>query len=399
MSGTSTSTSTMASDRIESVTTHLVAPRWIFVRVTTAAGLTGWGEAIVPKRARAVVGAVADLADNLVGHDPGRIEELATRMRQGGFFRDGPVLATAAAAVEHALWDIKGRRYGLPVHEFLGGPVRERTRLYAWVAGDRPSDPVPDVRRRVEQGFTMVKMNATAELDHIDSFDKVEAAVDRVAQIRGELGTSVDIALDFHGRVSRAMAKVLLKELEPLRPFWLEEILPPGLEDQLPSVIPAGYTVPIATGERLLNRIQFARLLRHGVVDVVQPDVSLTGIYELAKIAHLAEAYGVGVAPHCPNGPISLAASLQAGYALENVIVQEQSLGLHYNAGYAGLPTAEMHDYLLDPTLLRPEGGYLPRLTGSGLGIDIDEPAVEKSPPFRLEDPDWRHADGRVAEW
>ncbi|HLR93046.1 MAG TPA: galactonate dehydratase [Jiangellaceae bacterium] len=389
----------MSDDRLAAVETFLVAPRWIFVRVSTGDGYLGWGEAIVPKRARAVQGAVADLAGNVVGTDPDRIEELAQRMRRGGFFRHGPVLATAAAAIEQALWDIKGRRYGLAVHDFLGGAVRERIRAYAWVGGDRPRDVVEHVEQRVAQGFSMVKMNATEEFDYIERGSQVTEVVQRIASIRDAVGDTVDVALDFHGRVHRGMAKVLLRELEPFRPAWIEEPLGPGHDDALPALAAFGSAIPIATGERLTSRWDVKGLLAHGVVDVLQPDVSLTGIFELEKIARMAEAYDVAVAPHCPNGPISLAASLQVGAAAGNVVVQEQSLGLHYNAGYDDLPPGELFDYLHDPEPLTPRDGHLPRPIGPGLGVEVAEDAVRASPQWTLQDADWRHPDGRIAEW
>jgi galactonate dehydratase len=385
--------------KISAVEWHCVAPRWIFVRVQADDGHVGWGEAIVPKRARAVTGAIEDLADNIAGADPDRIEELIQRMRRGAFFRGGVVLASAAAAIETALWDMKGRRYGLPVYEFIGGAVRDRIRLYAWVGGDRPASVVEHVRLRMAQGFTMVKMNATEELDFIDRHGKVTEVVERVGSIRDAFGDTVDIALDFHGRVHRAMAKVLLRELEPFHPAWVEEPLAPGHEDALPRLAAQGCSIPIATGERLTSRWDFKRLLEQGVVDIIQPDVSITGLFELEKLTRMAEAYDVAVAPHCPNGPVSLAASLQAGFAATNVVVQEQSLGLHYNEGYDGLPPGEMFDYLLDPAPLTPHAGHLEQPFGAGLGIDVDEDAVRRSPGWSLRDPDWRHEDGRVAEW
>lgn len=389
----------MTALRIAAITTHLVAPRWIYVRVQTDEGLVGWGEAIAPKRRRAVVGAVEDFADNLIGADPTRIEQLAQRMRQGGFFRGGPILATAAAAIEQALWDLKGKRNGLPVHEFLGGAVRDRVRLYAWVGGDRPHDIVDQVKQRIDQGFTMVKMNATEEMDFIDGLARVKEVIDRVGQFRDAFGSTVDLALDFHGRVHRAMAQTLLKELEPFRPMWIEEPLPPGHDEILRSVVPTGYSVPIATGERLTSRWDFRRLLQDGVVDVIQPDVSITGLAELERLTRMAEAYDVAVAPHCPNGPISLAASLQVDFCASNVVVQEQSLGMHYHQRYEGLPAGEMFDYLTNPVPLTPKDGHLPRPTGPGLGIEIDEDAVRRSEAWSLKDPDWRYGDGRVAEW
>ncbi|MGT2462268.1 galactonate dehydratase [Sinomonas atrocyanea] len=389
----------MSQDHIASVACHPVAPRWLFIRVETSQGLVGWGEAIVPKRANAVVGAVSDLAHNIVGADPDRIEDLVLRMGHGGFFRGTSAVASAAAGIEQALWDIKGRRHGLPVHEFLGGAVRDRTRLYAWIGGDRPDDVAEHTKQRMKQGFSLVKMNATEESDYIDTRERVAQVINRVGSIREAVGDRVEIALDFHGRVHRAMVKVLMRELEPFRLAWIEEPLGPGFESELVHLISPDRSIPIATGERLVHRTQFREIFRHGVADIVQPDVSLTGIFELAKIAHMAEAYDVAVAPHCPNGPISLAASLQVGFATANVVVQEQSVGLHYNQGYEGLPAAEMFDYLLDGTPLEPVDGHLALNAGPGLGIEINEEAVLGSRPWELRDPQWRHQDGRIAEW
>ena len=387
--------------RIADVETFRVPPRWMFVRVRADDGAEGWGEAIVPKRAEAVVGAVADLAANVRGEDAGRIEDLWQRMHAGAFFRGGPVLATAAAAIEHALWDLKGRRHGLPVHDFLGGPVRERTRAYAWIGGDEPSDVVAQAEVRVQQGFTAVKMNATPALDYVDHHGAVDAAVARVGSLRERFGPSLGIAVDFHGRVHRAMARALLRELEPYRLMWVEEAGPPERDDVLAHVASVAGGTPIATGERLTSRFEVRPLLERGVVDILQPDVSLTGLFELEKICRMAEAYDVAVAPHCPNGPISLAASLQVGACCGNVIVQEQSLGMHYHQGYEGLPRGELFDYLADPRPLEPRDGFFAVPTGPGLGIEVSAEAVEEGArkSWRLPDPVWRYDDGRLAEW
>lgn len=378
-----------------------VPPRWMFVRVRADDGAEGWGEAIVPKRAEAVAGAVADLAANVAGEDAGRIEDLWQRMHAGAFFRGGPILATAAAAIEHALWDLKGRRHGLPVHEFLGGRVRDRTRAYAWIGGDRPDDVVAQARVRREQGFTAVKLNATPQLDHLDHHGAVDAAVARVASLREALGPYFGIALDFHGRVHRSVARTLLRELEPLNLMWVEEPGPPERDEVLVHLARAAGGTPIATGERLTSRFEARRLLESGVVDILQPDVSLTGLFELEKICRMAEAYDVAVAPHCPNGPISLAASLQVGACCGNVIVQEQSLGMHYHQSYEGLPRGELLDYLADPRPLQPVEGFLDVPAGPGLGIELDAASIAAGTrqPWRLPDPQWRHDDGRLAEW
>jgi galactonate dehydratase len=385
--------------KIARVETFCVSPRWIFIRVETDGGLVGWGESIGPKRVNAVLGAIADLTHNIIGEDPRRVEELWQRMFRGGFFRGGPVLATAIAGIEMALWDIKGKHYNIPVHEFLGGRVRDQVRAYVWVGGDRPDNVVPMVKTRVEQGFTAVKMNATPEMHYLDAASKVDAAVGRVAAIREAFGPDFGIAVDFHGRVHRAMARQLIHALEPYRLMWIEEPLLPEHNDLLANVVGQAST-PIATGERLHNRWEFKGLLEARVVDIIQPDVSFTGLHELEKISRMAEAYDVVVAPHCPNGPICLAATLQVDACVPNLVMQEYSLNIHYNTGFHGMAAGEMGDYLLNREVLAANDGCIAIPTGPGLGISINEDLVRaRHKPWTVPDPNWRNPDGTFAEW
>lgn len=385
---------------ITDITAFRVPPRWIFVRVTTDDGRIGWGESIVPKRARAVVGAIADMAANLEGTDANRIEDAAQRLRRGGFFRHGPILATAAAGIEQALWDLKGRAHGLPIHEFLGGAVRETVRAYAWIGGDRSEDVVEHARKRIEQGFGAVKMNATPALGHVGERATIDAAVARMGALRDAFGNGLDIALDFHGRVHRAALKPLLAELEQFRPMWVEEAATPENEESLKLLARAARSIPVATGERLVSRWEFKRLLDSGAVDIIQPDVSMTGLFELEKIARLGEIYDVAIAPHCPNGPISLAASLQVAFCCPNIVIQEQSLGLHYHEGYAGLPAGDLLDYLADAQPLTTDHGAFRLFRGPGLGITLDaEKIAAAQSDWQLPGADWTHPDGTYAEW
>ncbi|MCB8840481.1 galactonate dehydratase [Aurantimonas sp. VKM B-3413] len=379
---------------------HTVPPRWIFVSVTTDDGLTGWGEAIVPKRKSAVLGAVADLTRGLVGKEAGRIEDHAQAMRKGGFFRRGPIIGTAAASIETALWDLKGKRAGMAVHDMLGGPVRETLRSYCWIGGDKPGDVVAHARERIQAGFDAVKMNATASVPTLGAATAIDELVERMGSLRDAYGMSIDIALDLHGRVPRTVLKQLIREIEPFRPMWIEEATLPEAEDSAAMLARLCPHIPIATGERLLDRWDFKRLMTQGGVDIVQPDVSITGLFELEKIARMAEAFDVAVAPHCPNGPVSLAASLQVGFCCANVSIQEQSLGLHYNKGYANLPAADLLDYLADTAPLGTESGRFARPQGPGLGIEIDaEKVASAETDWSLPDAGWRHEDGTFAEW
>ena len=385
---------------ITDIETFRVPPRWIFVRVATDDGIVGWGEAIIPKRARAVVAAIEDMAANLRGVDSSRIEDIAQRLRRGAFFRGGPILGTAASAIEQALWDIKGKRHGMPVYEFLGGRGRDHIRAYAWIGGDNPADVVEHARQRIGQGFSAVKMNATPALPPLGGRAIIDATVERVGALRDAFGNTLDIALDFHGRVPRAALKPLLAELQQFHPMWVEEATTPENEESLKVLARSAGAIPIATGERLASRWEFKRILDTGAIDIVQPDVSITGLFELEKIARLAEIYDVSVAPHCPNGPISLAASLQVGFCAPNVVIQEQSLGLHYHQGYSGLPKAEMHDYLVDGAPLTTVDGAFRPLDGPGLGIEIDAEKVEAvACDWHLRDADWTYPDGTYAEW
>jgi galactonate dehydratase len=295
---------------------------------------------------------------------------------------------------------VKARRLGVPVYEMLGGRVRDRVPAYAWIGGDHGTDLLADAKARLAQGFRLVKMNATQELDHVAAAADVDAVVARVAGLREAFGDRLDIAVDFHGRVHRAMVRPLLRELEQFRLAWVEEPLAPGHEDLLPEVAVVAGRTRIATGERLTSRWDFRKLLATGGVDILQPDVSLTGLFELEKICRMAEAYDLPVVPHCPNGPVSLAASLQVASACVNVPWHEQSLGIHYHRDDAGASLGELGDYLVEPAVLTPAKGALTVPDGPGLGIDVDLDTVRaRETDWLVPDPDWRHADGRIAEW
>lgn len=372
-----------------------VPPRWLFLRVETDEGLAGWGEPIVEGRAATVAAAVEELGEYLIGKDPRPIEDHFQVLYRGGFYRGGPVLTSALSGIEQALWDIKGQYHGVPVYELLGGPCREKVRVYAWIGGDRPQDVAAQARARVEAGYTALKMNATEEMHYLDSGDKVDAVVHRLAAVREAVGPGVDVAVDFHGRVHKAMARILARELEPFRPLFLEEPVLPEHAEALRD-IRAASGVPIAAGERVYTRWGFKELLAQGLVDVIQPDVSHAGgIWECRKIAAMAEAYDVAVALHCPLGPIALAASLQVDGCTPNAFLQEQSLGLHYHQG------RELTDYLRDPGVLAFEAGFVSLPRGPGLGIAVDEERVREAARegHNWRNPVWRHADGTVAEW
>jgi galactonate dehydratase len=380
--------------KIVRLTLYPVPPRWLFLRVDTDEGLTGWGEPVVEGRAHTVAAAVEEFADYLVGQDPLRIEEHWNVLAKGGFYRGGPILSSALAGVDQALWDIAGKALGVPVSQLLGGAVRDRVRVYSWIGGDDPADVAAAAREKVDAGFTAVKMNGSGALRPLDTPAAAQAVADRVAAVREVLGPDRDVAVDFHGRMSLAMARRTLPLLEAAAPLFVEEPTVPEVSE-LVGQLAASTPIPIALGERLYNRWDFRRVLGSGVA-VIQPDLSHAGgISEVRKIATMAEAFDVALAPHCPLGPIALAASLQVGVVSPNLLIQEQSLGIHYNAG------SDLLDYLLDGSVFAYTDGYVPALTGPGLGIEIDAGEVERAAKIghRWRNPIWRRDDGAFAEW
>jgi galactonate dehydratase len=373
-----------------------VPPRWLFLKLTTDDGLVGWGEPIVEGRADTVIAAVRELCDQfIVGSDPERINDLWQAMYRGGFYRGGAVHMSAISGIDQALWDIKGKRYNVPIYQLLGGAVRNSIPVYTWIGGDRPDDVARDAERAMEFGFTAVKMNATAECHYVDSNGKLDAVIDRVAAAREAGGAELKIGIDFHGRLHKSMARLLAKLLEPLRPMFIEEPVLPENEEALREIRQA-TAIPIATGERLYSRWDFKRLLVSGNIDIVQPDPSHAGgISECVRIGQMAEAYDVAVAPHCPLGPICLAAAIQIDAVLPNAVIQEQSTRIHYNQ------QGEVLDYVINKDVFGFTDGIALLPTLPGLGIEIDEAAVRRAAErgHDWHNPVWRNADGTIAEW
>jgi galactonate dehydratase len=379
--------------KIEKIETFAIPPRWLFVRVETTTGVVGWGEASLEGHSEAVEGAFASLRERFVGADPFRIEDIWQIAYRLGFYRGGPVLMSAMSGLDQALWDIKGRALGVPVWELLGGQVRDRIACYGWIGGDRPDEVQAAARQRREQGFRSVKMNATAESAWLSGHQELDAVAQRVEAVKSE---GMDVGIDFHGRLHKPMAKQLARILEPLRPLFIEEpLLSENIEglEQLSRFV----TTPIALGERLYSRWDFKSLLERGIVDIVQPDLSHAGgISEVKRIAHMAEAYDVAIAPHCPLGPIAFAACLQIGASTANFALAEMSLGIHYNSD-----EYDLLSYLKDRSVFDLSDGYVQIPRAAGLGIEIDEAAVRHAAKdYRSwRNPVWRAHDGSVAEW
>lgn len=380
--------------KITGIKVYTVKPRWIFIKISTDEGIEGWGEMISGTKTDTVVAGAYELGKRIIGRNPFEIERIWQELHRS-FFRGGPINGTIVSGIEMALWDIKGKALNVPVYELLGGAARDKIMVYSWIGGDRPQDVVKEAIDRRDRGFKAIKMNATEELHYIDSFEKVQSVVDRVKSIRDAVGFDLNIGVDFHGRVHKAMAKVLAKELEPYKLMFLEEVVLPENEEAFKEVAKHVVT-PLATGERLYSRWDFKNIIKEGVIDIIQPDIALCGgILETRKIAAMAEAFDIAVAPHAPYGPIALAATLQLDVCTPNVFIQEQSLGIHYNKGF------DLLDFVKNKEIFQYKDGYLDLPTKPGLGLEIDEELVEKVSAEGLywTNPSWKNYDGTIAEW
>ena len=381
--------------KVTKLTTYRLAPRWMFLKIETDEGVTGWGEPVIEGRARSVETAVNELSEYVIGKDPARINDIWQAMYRTGFYRGGPILMSAIAGIDQALWDIKGKVLGAPVYELLGGLVRDRMKMYSWVGGDRPADVIAGIRKLQAIGFNTFKLNGCEEMGLIDTSKTIDAAVAVVAEIRAAFGNEIEFGLDFHGRVAAPMARVLIKELEPYRPLFIEEPVLAEQAEYYPRLAEMTH-IPIAAGERMFSRFDFKRVFAAGGISIVQPDLSHAGgITECVKIASMAEAYDIGLAPHCPLGPLALASCLHVDFVSRNAVLQEQSMGIHYNQG------AELLDYVLNKEDFQFHDGYMLPPKKPGLGVDVNEELVversKSAPDWR--NPVWRHADGAVAEW
>lgn len=397
--------------KIASIEQFLVKPRWLFVKITDEEGNFGWGESTLEGHTEAVEGALKAIIKRFVGYeaecvyhpdgsgfanrDYSDIEQIWQTYWRLGFYRGGAVFMSAISGIDIALWDLKGRRLGVPVHQLLGGKVRNKISVYSWIGGDRPKDVEIAAKARVAQGFKAIKMNATEDVNWLDFPKVLESSVERLKAVKA---AGLDAALDFHGRLHKPMAKQLAKAVEPYQPLFIEEPLlsehPEGIKHFSSSVVS-----PIALGERLYSRWDAKRFLEDASVDILQPDIShCGGISEIRRIAAMAEAYDVAIAPHCPLGPIALAASMQIDLTIPNFVIQEMSLGIHYNTE-AG--EYDITNYVKDPKVWDVKDGYVEALTGPGIGIEIDEEEVRRVAETTVHwlPKEFHGEDGGIREW
>ena len=287
--------------KIVALKTYLVPPRWLFLKIETDAGIDGWGEPVLEGRAATLATLIEEIGDFLVGRDPRQINDIWQTLYRNGCYRGGPALMSAISGVDHALWDILGKRHGAPVHALNGGAQRSRIKTYVWIGGDRPRDLVADALDAKSRGFRAVKMNVCEELGMIDDYRKIDAIVARLAELRAAVGDALDLAFDFHGRVHAPMARVLLSEVAPLRPIFVEDPVAPGQIEALAELARA-TAIPLAVGERMHSRAEFKALCEAGAAQIINPDPAhMGGITEAVRIGAMAECYDVALAPHCPR--------------------------------------------------------------------------------------------------
>jgi len=371
--------------KITKLETFHVKPRWLFLKVHTDAGIVGLGEPVVEGRAQTVETAAREIARWLIGQDPRRIEHIWQCIHRGTFYRGGPILSSALSGVEQALWDILGKHLQVPVHQLLGGAVRDKIRMYGWIRTEQGEHYIDSVKRSLlQKSFTAYKIGPIGPSRFTETPAEIDRIVAKVAAVRLAAGNAIDIAVDFHGRASPAMARQLARLLEPYRPMFIEEPVLPGDTLALKE-LSRTTVIPIATGERLTTRWQFQELIETEAVAILQPDLSHAGgIFEVRKIAAMAESRNMAIAPHCPLGPIALAASLQLDACTPNFLCQE-----HVTLG---------DDYLAKP--FQVADGYIDVPTAPGLGIELDDDKL-RAGLFQgdWQTPIWTLEDGSFAEW
>jgi galactonate dehydratase len=361
--------------KVTKLETFVLKNSWVFVKISTDAGITGWGE-MLKDDAKACAAGAQEVGRYLVGQDPCRVVFHWQAIHRGAFYRGGPIKTAIQSGIDQALWDIKGKVYGVPVYKLLGGPTRDRIRVYGRVSQ--------------ETGVTAMKTGPSGlgrqAIKYVEGQKYVDAVVDNFKALRQRYGDGVDIAIDFHGAVQPPTALLLMKALEPYRPFFYEEVVQ-CLNVDIMAELARKTHVPLATGERIYTKWGFKEILEKRAATIIQPDVCYAGgITELRLIAGMAEAYYTPVAPHNPQGPCSLAASYQVAASIPNFLIQENG-DLNYE------------DLLAKP-LPPVRNGHRPLLTDPGLGITIDEDKLKAqvgeprqyAPRF---DPD----DGSVVDW
>lgn len=379
--------------RIARIDQFFPRKRMRLVRITTDTGIEGWGETTLEGKPKSTMAAVEELADYLIGKDPLRIEHHWQHIYRSAFFRGGNVLMSALSGIDQALWDIAGKHHGVPAYQLLGGAVRDRLRVYAhWGIGSTTDEGMARSRERLEMlrkmGYTAFKSGPGGKWRGHEPPSVIEEFVRRAYLMREWVGPDVELAFDFHGKMTPALAIEIGHELKGMRPMFVEEPVPQENADAL-KLVSDHVPIPIATGERLLSRWEFREVIEKQAAAYLQPDASHAGgITELKKIANMAEVYYIHVAPHCAIGPVAFSACLQVDAVVPNFLIQEQ-----VDAG--------LGDGLLRQSW-EVRDGHIELPTRPGLGFEIDEAEATRDYGRYEEELGGEYfyeADGSVADW
>jgi galactonate dehydratase len=364
----------------------------VFVEVQTSAGITGMGEASLEGKTEAVVGALNDVKDYLIGKDATRIEHHWQIIYRHSFWRGGVVIGSAISGIEQALWDILGKVLGVPVHELLGGRVRDRVRLYAnGPRGDTPEEIAESSRQLVDDGWGALKFVPFEAVTGVARQEDLRAAHHQMGLVRELVGPDIDILIDCHGRLSPTSAIQMAHALDEFGVFFFEEpVLPEDTASM--AMVAEAISIPVATGERLFTKWGFRDVLESGAASVLQPDLAhCGGIWEARKIAAAAEVAYVGIAPHNPYSWLLTMASIQLDFAIPNFLIQEFLVD----------HPPEVEQLFAEPFTWLP-GGWVEPPTAPGLGVVFDWDAIrahEQLPYTRTYQPSLWHVDGSVADW
>ncbi len=382
--------------KITDMKLYFMPHRFLFLKIETDEGISGWGEPLVEGRAATLKAAVEEWKDYFIGENPLTIEKHWQTMYRCAFYRGGPVMMSTIAGIDEALWDLKGHYYNMPVYEMLGGRVKDRVKVYRSIHGDTPEELAADAKKAIEDGYTVIKTSPTDPTHYVDSWSGVDKLLEKIDAIYSAVKGRADWAIDFHGRIHKPMAKVLVKELDRYHPLFVEEPVLPTNMEALREV--ARYTSsPIAIGERMYNRWDYKTLFEQGYADIIQPDLSHAGgISEVRKIAAMAEAYDMAVAPHCPLDAIAFSSCIQLDSVTPNVIMQEQSINVHDAS--ASNPCM---NFIKNKEVFQFLQGFVQIPSGPGLGIEVDEELVKEQDKNRhnWKNPIWTTYDGTPIEW
>lgn len=361
----------------------------VIVRVRTADGVEGYGEGTIPHKARAIVGAVEDFSEYLVGQDDSQIERHWQVLFRNSFHRGGIIQSTALSAIDQALWDIAGKRLELPVWQLLGGAVRDRIWMYSHPLGRDRSEVVERSLALVDEGYRALKLQVTGSPEPVRDAKAAALTYQTVAAVRDAVGADIALMVDAHGKQTPHVALEIAHAIAPLDILFFEEPIPPRNIDALLTVTRAS-PIPLATGEREYNRWDFRPIIEQQAVAVLQPDLGHAGgISETRRVAAAAETYFMQLAPHNPRGPIVTMASLHIAASTPNFLIQEIAIQAR---------DAEIwNEMLVEPLTI--EDGYFALPKAPGLGIRFDESLADRY-PFQARDV--RHptlADGGVGDW